>query len=83
MSAYSVHDSAVIIKKMKSIIETQIKINTNIRNILSKIRLNSDFENSLINARDIYNQRQNMRQKTMNFDTSIQSLMRKLIRRKN
>ena len=82
-SVHSVHRRAVMIENMKSIIETQIKINTNIRNILSEIRLNSDSENSLINARDIYNQRQNMRQKAMNFDTSIQSLMRELIRRKN
>ena len=72
-----------MIEEMKSIIETQIKINTNIRNILSEIRLNLNSENSLINVRDIYNQRQNMRQKAMNFDTSIQSLMRELIRRKN
>ena len=82
-SAHSVHRRTVMIEKMKSIIQTQCKINTDIKNILSAIRLNIDSENSLFKTRDVYNQRQSMRQKAMSSDTSIQSLMRKLFRRKN
>ena len=69
--AHSVHRRAVLTEEMKTIIEAHFKINIAAKNILSAIRLNADDENSLFKARNVYNQRQQLRQKAMNSDIAI------------
>ena len=81
--AHPVHRRAAMTEEVKSIIQTQCKINADTKNILSAVRLNTDPENPFFKARDVYNQRQSMRQKAMGSDTPIQSLMRELSRREN